>query len=275
MNNRMTLDADDAGEEMPLMHVFSFFRRNWLLILVSALLGGSIGAFLELQKPQLYEAIAIINGIPVGERHDGRPGAVEIGGGMPLDLAEVVVWLDQDTIYNAATTQSCGLAQDKAAASALRHNVTAEIVKGAPQLLQIRVRGSDAEQAKECGHVIFGLIQSYQKVRLAPYLAEAEKQVAKFDEASARNQEDIKKLDRYAQQVAYLATRDQLFFSQMQAEEWHRKLSFYASRQASLIAPIPDPIKLPRRVAFFVLLGSVAAGMLGMLLALCREQLKQ
>lgn len=269
MSNAQPSRFDNADAEMLLKHCLQFFRANWFFIFAGVLLGGGFACYIALKAPRQYEAVGVIREIITSR----RPPLNNTD--MQAELAEIIMWLGQDTAYDVPTKQACGWEVEIAQGLPPAKIVKADVPNASLGLLQLRVRKTDPAVATQCVNAVFEMIKQRQAAFPAPHIAEAREQIANFDQRIATFQADLKDAGKTRPLADfYLVNRDQVIFWMNQSEEWKRRLAIYQAQKTTLIAPVATPTPIPRGGVFKLVLGCVLGLIAGMAFALLRQSLR-
>ena len=260
--------VSDSPDEILLKDILLFFRKNWLVLLIFAILGVAAAGARQALIPLEYEAKAIIKGASI--RLPGAP--------LPMDAEEpalIMARLKLDQIYTPETIEACGLEKSPGSAGTLANLVKSNTAKDLPHWIEIRIRRATPELARKCATAVYELVRQHQDKLLAPYIADARTKILGLQQNIASRQELLEQINKSAssspmqlliQEQNRNSIRDQISSSLEKIENLKSTLLFYDNNRTQLIAPIATPASpIPRRTGFTLFFGLAFGVMLGIL----------
>ncbi len=153
MNEQSYQTTDD---ELSLIEVVDFFREGWKQIVVSGIIGGSLGVGYAYLAPSKYQASANIQVAKVAGADVEAPNILLEKLKMPM-------------YYTQKTFTACGVLENKEPENAIAQSIKPVLLKGAP-IISISYKDESTDTAKKCLESILNEIRTNQNALAKPVL---------------------------------------------------------------------------------------------------------
>jgi uncharacterized protein involved in exopolysaccharide biosynthesis len=161
MNEHNYITAED---ELSLTEVIDFFRESWKQILVSSIIGGTLGVGYALISPSKYLATAHMQVAKVA--------------GSDVEAPNVLVEkLKMPTYYSQDTFTVCNLTEEEEPGVSIVNRLKPTLSRNAP-IISITYKDKSTEDAKKCLEVVLNDIRSNQNILAKPILETRNNQLA-------------------------------------------------------------------------------------------------
>jgi hypothetical protein len=265
MNNT---DIQNIDDEISLLDIVDFFRESWKQIVVSGIIGGSLGVGYAFITPSKYQATANIQ--------VGKVGGVDIE--TPNILLEK---LKMPMYYTQITFTACEVLENKEPGNAITNNIKTVILKGAP-IISISYKNESVDLVKKCLDGILNEIRTHQNVLAKPVLEIKNNQLSNLKKKLDTSEKIIKLLSS-ERNISPSAASTLLLATTLSKESEVKDLSTQIgdleialaepqTKEAFLVTPIYGPIsRIEPNRSKIVLLGGVAGGVLAIAYLLGRR----
>lgn len=260
-------------DELSLTDIVNFILESWRTIVGFTLLGlGAAVAFISL-APKQYEAIAQIKMAQIASPNNNNNNINPLGVNIE-EPAALIARMALPTTYSTEIIEACGLSGKEDSSALLAKKVKLSIPRGVGSTVDLKLRETTPELARNCSVSVFNLIKASQEKLIAPYIEDAKSKLAIEQERLARATQVIARADKSGAAVsaAYLATRDEIRYLLDQITGLQNIIIQNESRATNLTAPIyvkEQPVFPPQINS--LLIGILGGGCLGLLLALIRK----
>jgi len=262
-------DIEEGGGEISLLDVLNMLRNSWKPIIVFGFLGLLGAIFYILVTPNSYEAISQIRMAQVSITSPSNPFGTSVE-----DPATLLARMQIPTNFSAEVVSACAYQEKIESALALSKEVKFSVVKGVPNVVELKVMARSPELAKKCSSAIFEAIKVSQAGLTAVFIEEAKRKLATDDHHIEAARKLIAKADQSGAviSVAYLSSRDELTFFLNDREKMVDLIDSAKNRSTSLISPIyvlDRPVS-PKKISSLIV-GLFTGVLLGLLVALGRQ----
>jgi uncharacterized protein involved in exopolysaccharide biosynthesis len=161
MNEHNYITAED---ELSLTEVIDFFRESWKQILVSSIIGGTLGVGYALISPSKYLAAAHIQVAKVAGSDVEAPNVL-------VEKLKMPMYYSQDTFT------VCNLTEEKEPGVSIANRLKPTLSRNAP-IISITYKDKSTEDAKKCLEGVLNDIRSNQNILAKPILETRNNQLA-------------------------------------------------------------------------------------------------
>jgi len=161
MNEHNYITAED---ELSLTEVIDFFRESWKQILVSSIIGGTLGVGYDLISPSKYLAAAHIQVAKVAGSDVEAPNVL-------VEKLKMPMYYSQDTFT------VCNLTEEKEPGVSIANRLKPTLSRNAP-IISITYKDKSTEDAKKCLEGVLNDIRSNQNILAKPILETRNNQLA-------------------------------------------------------------------------------------------------
>jgi LPS O-antigen subunit length determinant protein (WzzB/FepE family) len=269
--------GSQIDDEISLIDILHFLKGAYKTILVFGVLGLAIAIAYLVITPDRFEAVAqMVMAQTSGANNNNNNNNLN-----PLwvnveEPALLIARLGSPTSFSAGAIAACGQQAQSNPALATAQTIKLATIKGLSNVVELKTVGPTPEAASTCAQAIFELIKTSQAQILAPYLQEAQTQLAedgiRLDQAKAL----VFKADKLgaAMSAAYLATRDEIKYLLDEITTLQNVVSGSQGRVTRLVSPIyasDNPIAPKKSIALAA--GLLGGLFLGLLIALAQKML--
>lgn len=147
-------------------------------------------------------------------------------------------------------------------------------VRNVPNTVEMAVRLSSRDEARDCAEAIVGMIVAQQREKVEEKLAGRKEQLLEYQRAFLEEQQQLEQMKgAELANFGYLAKVDKLSWLRTRSDAVQEELMLSQLHPAKLVAPIYVPEKpVSRNVVVTILLGGGVGLLLGGLLAFGREK---
>ena len=161
MNNQSIENLED---EISLLDIVDFFRESWKQILVSGIVGGTLGVGYALISPSIYQATANIQVAKVA--------------GSDVETPNVLVEkLKMPMYYTQSTFTACNVMDRSEPGDAIAKGIKPTLSKNTP-IISITYKEKSTEDAKKCLEGVLSDIRTNQNILAKPILETKNNQLA-------------------------------------------------------------------------------------------------
>ena len=161
MNNQSIENLED---EISLLEIVDFFRESWKQILVSGIVGGTLGVGYALISPSIYKATANIQVAKVA--------------GSDVETPSILVEkLKMPMYYTQSTFTACNVMEREEPGDAIAKGLKPTLSKNAP-IISITYKEKSTEDAKKCLEGVLNDIPTNQNILAKPILESRNNQLA-------------------------------------------------------------------------------------------------
>lgn len=215
--------------------VFHHIRSQWKFILVSGLIGVSVGGIFVLSAQPQYEVSALLR---LPQIKGGLEGGAEL---VKLEEPNVLIHkIKTPLIYGPEEFSACGTLGAEDPGGALIGAIKLGSFKGSNSVMELRVAGPTFAQATSCFNAVFNLLKRDQLNSIYPIKQFVQNQLSHYrselEEARRGMQAGIK-LDT-SQPVIYLAIRDDIIFFRKQISRFRGYLEMLDDVDLTLMTPV-------------------------------------
>lgn len=251
-----------------LKDVVGFFNRNRWRIVVGIFAGLLFSTAYVLLAQKKYEAKGYLQMAQI---------VTSLSNSINFSAIEEPVVLIQrlrfSSSYPVAVQQSCGMPKNGEFGEYLGGILDIQAVKKVPNAIEIRVRTSSVDQAKQCAEAIVSMIIEQQGNLIRDHFAGRQEQLLRYQRALREEQQQLEKIRKSElANFGYLARLDQLSWLRTRVDTLQEEALLSQKHPAQLISPITassEPVSPKTRLLSF--LGLSLGLMLGMLYAFGRE----
>ncbi len=244
-----------------------YLFRSWKVILIASVLGLSCGlVFLEL-TPRQYEAIAQIKMASIASSDLEKPDIVV------EDPNLLLIRLNLPSTYSSKELKACGFHGLDDRPENIVAITKAVIVKGVPNVIQLKAQARSESLAISCVEAIFENIKSSQKNIVSPLLNEAKILRSQYKSQLNELELNIKRANKSdASSTTVFLISDQMKFLNREIFRLDTFIISAGNRYAKLISPVYSSgvAIFPNKKAALIG-GSLLGVILGCLLIFCRE----
>jgi uncharacterized protein involved in exopolysaccharide biosynthesis len=266
---------DDA--EISLLDIVLFLKKTYKTILLFGLFGLVLAIIYILITPKIYEASAQIAMAQIGaaNNNNNNNNLNPLG----INIEEPVLLVSRmslPTSFPTQTISACGFDGSSEPGAALAKSMKLSLVKGVPNIVELKTVGPSPEAALGCASAIFELIKTTQSQIVTPYIEEARIKLADDEARLDKARELVSRADKSGStmSVAYLSTRDEIRYLLDEITSLKNVVTSNQNRITHLVAPIyasDQPIS-PKK--FITLVAGLMSGLfLGVLIALVRQMI--
>lgn len=274
MNEQSYQTADD---ELSLIEVIDFFRESWKQIVLSGIIGSSIGVGYALITPSIYQATANIQVAKVAGADVEAPNILLEKLKMPM-------------YYTQATFTACNEMDSQEPGNAIAKAIKPTLSKTAP-IISITFKDKSSEDAKRCLESILNEIRTNQNVLAKPILESRNNQLATLRQ-KLESAEKISKIlstknpsfdfsdSKFSASTLLLATtlskENEVKDLRTQISDLEIALAEPQTKEAFLTTPIYAPsARVEPKRSLIVLLGGIIGGVLAVVFLLGRKGLSK
>jgi uncharacterized protein involved in exopolysaccharide biosynthesis len=161
MNNQSIENLED---EISLLDIVDFFRESWKQILVSGIVGGTLGVGYALISPSIYQATANIQVSKVA--------------GSDVETPSVLIEkLKMPMYYTQSTFTACNVMDRSEPGDAIAKGIKPTLSKNTP-IISITYKEKSTEDAKKCLEGVLSDIRTNQNILAKPILETKNNQLA-------------------------------------------------------------------------------------------------
>jgi uncharacterized protein involved in exopolysaccharide biosynthesis len=270
MNNQSIENLED---EISLLDIVDFFRESWKQILVSGIIGGTLGVGYALISPSIYQATANIQVAKVA--------------GSDVETPSVLVEkLKMPMYYTQSTFTACNVVERADPGDAIAKGLKPTLSKNAP-IISITYKEKSTEDAKKCLEGVLNDIRTNQNILAKPMLEARNNQLANLKQ-KLESAEKISKIlstknpnfdfsdSKFSASTLLLATtlnkENEVKDLRTQISDLETALADPQTKEASLITPIYAPsARVEPNRSRIVLLGGIVGGVLAIAYLLGRR----
>jgi len=261
MNNQSIENLED---EISLLEIVDFFRESWKQILVSGIVGGTLGVGYALISPSIYQATANIQVAKVA--------------GSDVETPSVLVEkLKMPMYYTQSTFTACNVMKRAEPGDTIAKGLKPTLSKNAP-IISFTYKEKSTEDAKKCLEGVLNDIRTNQNILAKPILESRNNQLANLKQKLG-SAEKISKIlstknpnfdfsdSKFSASSLLLATtlnkENEVKDLRTQISDLEIALAEPQTKEAFLTTPIyaPSARVEPKRTRI-VLLGGIAGGVL-------------
>lgn len=269
-------NANDGFErsEISLLDILRFLKQTYKIICTLSTLGLISAIIYLVATPQQYQATAQVAMAQIGLANNSINNLNPLGVNIE-EPAPLISRLAIPTSFTAKETAACGFkGKPDDAASALSKAVKISLVKGAPNVVELKIFSGSPESAKDCAVAIIELIKTTQLQILTPYIEEAKLKLMDDEDRLKRAKDLLSKADKFgsAMGATYLSTRDEVRYLQDEITSLNNVVTINQNRGARLIAPIyASDVPIAPKKSLVLANGLFGGLFLGLLIALARQ----
>jgi uncharacterized protein involved in exopolysaccharide biosynthesis len=270
MNNQSIENLED---EISLLDIVDFFRESWKQILVSGIVGGTLGVGYALISPSIYQATANIQ-------------VAKVAGSDVETVSVLVEKLKMPMYYTQSTFTACNVMDRSEPGDAIAKGLKPTLLKNAP-IISITYKEKSTEDAKKCLEGVLSDIRTNQNILAKPILETKNNQLANLKQKLESAEKTSKILStknpnfdfsdsKFSASTLLLATiqnkENEIKDLREQISDLEILLVEPQTKVASLITPIyaPSAHVEPNR-SRIVLLGGIVGGVLAIAYLLGRR----
>lgn len=255
----------DVNGEISLADIIGFFRQSWKLITVFGVLGLALSAIYVLIMPAQYEATIQIKMAQYS--NSSSSSSIE-------PPAVLIERLKLPSVYTDDVLRECGVAEGDDVGPYINGRVKASVMKNVTDVIDIKLRSNKPEGAKSCAMALLNMIGSQQQRMIEDMLKGKHEQLERIKEAFINEE---KQPDRTRQGgvgvIVYLANLSKLTSLRERMDRLNDEMLFAKLHPTKLVSPIYVPRRpVSPKVPMFVLLGTFAGLVLGVVFAAIRNQ---
>jgi uncharacterized protein involved in exopolysaccharide biosynthesis len=270
MNNQSIENLED---EISLLYIVDFFRESWKQILVSGIVGGTLGVGYALISPSIYQATANITVAKVA--------------GSDVETPSVLVEkLKMPMYYTQSTFTACNVMDRSEPGDAIAKGLKPTLLKNA-QMISITYKEKSTEDAKKCLEGVLSDIRTNQNILAKPILENKNNQLTNLKQKLESAEKFLKILrtknpnfdfsdSKFSASTLLLATtlniENEVKDLRTKMGDLEIALAEPQTKEASLTTPIytPSAHVEPKRT-MIVLLGGIVGGVLAIAYLLGRR----
>jgi uncharacterized protein involved in exopolysaccharide biosynthesis len=255
---------ETSEDELSLTEVIDFFRESWKQILVSGIIGGTLGVGYALISPSIYQATANIQVAKVA--------------GSDVETPSVLVEkLKMPMYYTQSTFTACNVVERAEPGDAIAKGLKPTLSKNAP-IISITYKEKSTEDAKKCLEGVLNDIRTNQNILAKPILETRNNQLANLKQ-KLESAEKISKIlstknpnfdfsdSKFSASTLLLATtlnkENEVKDLRTQISDLEIALAEPQTKEAFLTTPIYAPsARVEPKRTMIVLLGGIAGGVL-------------
>jgi uncharacterized protein involved in exopolysaccharide biosynthesis len=270
MNNQSIENLED---EISLLDIVDFFRESWKQILVSGIVGGTLGVGYALISPSIYQATANIQVSKVA--------------GSDVETPSVLVEkLKMPMYYTQSTFTACNVMDRSEPGDAIAKGLKPTLSKNAP-IISITYKEKSTEDAKKCLEGVLSDIRTNQNILAKPILETKNNQLANLKQKLESAEKILKILStknpnfdfsdsKFSASTLLLATtlnkENEVKDLRTQIGDLEIALAEPQTKEASLTTPIHAPsARVEPNRSRIVLLGGIVGGVLAIAYLLGRR----
>lgn len=266
---------DPGDSEITLLSILRFLKDAYKTILVAGVLGLGASIVYLVASPKRYEAVAQISMAQI-DSFNNKSGFLNPMGVNVEEPFVLITRLAQPTSFTLEVLSSCGLANVANSGAIFVKSMKLTKLKGVENIVELRVYGASAQDAKYCAQAIFDFIKVTQAQIIAPYIEEAKARLNDDETRLEKSKNFIAQADKSGQAMgaAYLSTRDEIRFLLEEMAVLKSLITSNDTRTTRLIAPIyasDIPITPSKRLVLAV--GLLGGLLFGSLLVLVRHMI--
>jgi uncharacterized protein involved in exopolysaccharide biosynthesis len=270
MNNQSIENLED---EISLLYIVDFFRESWKQILVSGIVGGTLGVGYALISPSIYQATANITVAKVA--------------GSDVETPSVLVEkLKMPMYYTQSTFTACNVMDRSEPGDAIAKGLKPTLLKNA-QMISITYKEKSTEDAKKCLEGVLSDIRTNQNILAKPILENKNNQLTNLKQKLESAEKFLKILrtknpnfdfsdSKFSASLLLLATtlnkENEVNDLRTQISDLEIALAEPQTKEAFLTTPIYAPsARVEPKRSRIVLLGGIAGGVLAIAYLLGRR----
>jgi LPS O-antigen subunit length determinant protein (WzzB/FepE family) len=256
MNNQSIENLED---EISLLDIVDFFRESWKQILISGIVGGTLGVGYALISPSIYQATANIQVSKVA--------------GSDVETPSVLVEkLKMPMYYTQSTFTACNVMERAEPGDAIAKGLNPTLSKNAP-IISITYKEKSTEDAKKCLEGVLNDIRTNQNELAKPVLEIRNNELSNLKQRLDTSEKIIKLLS--SEKNISPATTSTLLLAttlskdnevkdlRTQISDLEIALAEPQTKEAFLTTPIYAPsARVEPKITMIVLLGGIAGGVL-------------
>lgn len=250
--------------EFGLVNCLNFFKENGRSIFIFTLFGLLLGFLYFAITPPRYDAFAQIKMAQFGNsRVDVESPAL------------LAARLSLPSSYSDEVFAVCDVKAEDRTREGLRKIITVVPMRNTSSVVEIDLRRTTAEKAKQCAAAVFELIKRQQEVVTLPFIEKIQEELARTKEQLDSARSVIDKLEKSnVLSIGYLAQRDEIKQLNDRVHALSDELKFYEINKTALTTPIYAPTVpvYPKKV-MNLSLGLFTGLLLGIFCALVRRPL--
>ncbi|MBI5330970.1 MAG: hypothetical protein HZB71_10195 [Betaproteobacteria bacterium] len=255
-------------EESGLFDIFNFIADHWKIVIGIGIAGAALlGSYQSLIVPQ-YEANALVEMAQIRSSNSNTNPPVSVE---PPGL--LIQRLKIPTTYSPEAIKECGFGNQQNSAESMVGLVKVTLPNNQTPIVNISVRRSSPDLAKQCVRAVFEMIRAQQAELLKPYRDELKTTLGTLRARLRENQAFMSKAQKTGlYQTIYLARRDEWIYLTQKIDELERASEL--GGDARLMAPIYAPSEpVPAKRNLYLVIGLFAGIFLGVVIVLFRKLL--
>ncbi len=202
----------DLQEEISLIDILRFLKGAYKTILIFGVFGIAASIAYLVMTPKQYEAVAQIAMAQIGAANNNNNNNLNPLG---INIEEPVLLMARlgiPTSFTAQEIAACGFEGKPDAAATLAKAIKISLVKGVPNVVELKTFGTSPQLAKDCANAMIELIKTTQAQILLPYIDGAKVKLADDEERLNKAKDLLSKADKAgsAMGATYLSTRDEI-----------------------------------------------------------------
>ena len=264
-----SLRASEVAE-IPLLDILRFLKWAYRTIFIFGALGLMTAIIYLLVTPRQYEVTAQIAMAQIGATNNS---AFNLQGVNIEDPNTLIARLSSPTSFNSKEVAACSLGDKQdGATNSLFKAIKISLVKGLPDVVELKAFGGSPESAKNCALAIFEHIKISQSQILTPLLDDAKVRLLDDERRLNKAKELISNVDKSVASMGvayYLSTRDEMRYLLEEITILKNVLSPNTNRPTRLVAPLATsntPIA-PKKTTL-LLLGLLGGLLFGLVITL-------
>ena len=206
MNQDLPLKRDP---KVSFMDIAVFLMGAYKTILIFGIFGLVIGIGFFWSTPKKYEAVAQISVAQVIV--DTRNNLYSFGVNIE-EPAFLILLLASPMSFDLKTISACGLEDKPNAGTILSKSIKLATLKGADNIISLKVFGPSPAAAFACANAVFELIKAREDQIIAPYIEGVKLRIVDNEERLKKAKDLLLKIDKFGSLmgVAYLTVRDEI-----------------------------------------------------------------
>lgn len=254
-----------SGSEIGRPNMVNFFKYAPKSIMAGCLVGLLLAVAYVVLMPKKYEARWQIQMAKFVSNSNSNSLVEE-----PAALTQR---LRLPTAYTSDVRQGCGLDDSLEPSEYLDGLLRVNVVKGAPESVEMKVVLLSSEQATKCADALIGMIVTQQRSAIELHLSGRQSQLAAYQKALYEEQRQLGRLkSTELGNFGYLAQLNQMSWLRARIDALKEEIALSQLHPAKLVAPIFAPSKpVSPKVGLSLVLGALLGALIGLLYALGRE----
>jgi uncharacterized protein involved in exopolysaccharide biosynthesis len=266
-----TSNQQSTDDDVTLKEILDILKRNSRLIMLFSIVGLLIATSYVVLTPKRYEAILQVQMAELVSTNTNTNTNTNINAEDPAALIER---LRLPTTYPKMVLKSCGVSYDDIERrDYFGGALEIKPIKNATNVVEMKVRASNPDLAKQCAVSIMDMIVEQQRALIRERLAGRKEQLALYQNTL---QTELKQLEainiKNIVNIAYLARLDKMTSLRSHIDTLQEEDLLSQMHPAKLVAPVFVPDKpISPKVSLALTLGLSLGLMLGVLYTLGRE----